>query len=616
MKAGMTASVLVVLGCQLEPGGNKGDFADGEAQSNRGTEAGLVGYWKLRGDCRDHSGRGNHGVNHGVDLRTGYFNGRDAYIQVPDSKSLELGEGDFTVCAWVFTGGAFSDVIGDVIGKFDPARRRGFTLNIKSSSGGYQSAGDDRQVHFGIDNARLGRWQDCGRPSRTSNYVSNSLTVFQGKLYAAITDARDEKDWCHVFRYEGGKKWVDCGRVGDGRTTGVIPLIVHQGRLYAATTTYDWTRVLTGNYDASRVYVYEGGKRWRDCGQPGNSLRLNCMASYKGRLYVGGDRGKLLPGEKQWKGRPYRVYVHEGGKDWKVSGTFPAERPRNCYPHAMAVHDGRLFVGYPTVYAFDGERWTFAGTPVGRTPKALLPMLQVHSLEVYRGQLLAGMWPEARAVAYRGGEDWTDRGRLGDGTEINAFTVYNGKLYGGAIPRAEVMRFDDAGRWTSLRRFYSPPGWTPAPPDNATAAQVNEWSRVTSLTVHEGRLFASIGSCTSSVLDAPTDVRGKVYSIEAGKSVSHGRDLGPGWHHLTAVRTKDRLKLFINGKIAAMSSTFNQTDYDLANKRPLLIGSGEMDFFSGKIREVRMFNMALTTERIQAELNRWTPPGTRSEVQK
>ena len=65
-----------------------------------------------------------------------------------------------------------------------------------------------------------------------------------------------------------------------------------------------------------------------------------------------------------------------------------------------------------------------------------------------------------------------------------------------------------------------------------------------------------------------------------------------------------------------MSSTFNQTDYDLANKRPLLIGSGEMDFFSGKIRDVRMFNMALTTERIQAELNRWTPPGTRSEVQK
>ena len=27
---------------------------------------GLVAHWKLAGDCRDDSGHGNHGVNHGV----------------------------------------------------------------------------------------------------------------------------------------------------------------------------------------------------------------------------------------------------------------------------------------------------------------------------------------------------------------------------------------------------------------------------------------------------------------------------------------------------------------------------------------------------------------------
>ncbi|MBM3993494.1 MAG: hypothetical protein FJ303_04995, partial [Planctomycetes bacterium] len=27
---------------------------------------GLIGYWKLAGDCRDHSGHGHHGTNHGV----------------------------------------------------------------------------------------------------------------------------------------------------------------------------------------------------------------------------------------------------------------------------------------------------------------------------------------------------------------------------------------------------------------------------------------------------------------------------------------------------------------------------------------------------------------------
>jgi hypothetical protein len=564
---------------------------------------GLIGWWKLNGDCRDHSGHGHHGQNHGVNLKTGRFDGRRAYIEVPHHEALSLGKDDFTICAWVSTEKQLDDVLGDVVNKYDPTRRKGFTLNLKSSSGGYQSSGDDRHVHFGIDNGRLSEWQDCGRPSKTSNYVSNSLTVYRGQLYAAITDAKDKSDWCHVFRYGGGKKWIDCGRVGQGMTTGVMSLIVHQGSLYAATTTYDWTRVFSGKYDPVRVYRYEGGTRWIDCGQPGECLRINCMASYKGRLYAGGDRGMLQPGERQWKGRPYKVYVYDGGTKWKVAGEFPAEEPKNCYPHAMAVHDGKLYVGYPNVYSYDGEHWQFVGTPIGQTPKKLRPLLQVHCLEVFRGRLHAGMWPEARAVAYGGRENWEDRGRLGGGTEVNALTVYNGKLYGGAIPRAEVTRFDGDRKWTSLHRFYSPPGWNPAPPDAATRAQVNEWTRVTSLTVYRGRLFASIGSCTASVLDAPADVRGKVYSMEAGKCVSYDDDLGPGWKHISAVRKKGRLVLYVNGKQVARSSPFHPNDYDISNDRPLKIGFGEMDYFSGRIKDVRIYNKALNENELRIVQN-------------
>ena len=269
----------------------------------------------------------------------------------------------------------------------------------------------------------------------------------------------------------------------------------------------------------------------------------------------------------------------------------------------MSVHDGRLYVGYPTVYAFDGKEWEFSGTPVGLTPKKLHPLLQVHSLEVYRGKLYAGMWPEARAVVYSGGQDWKDRGRLGDGTEINAFTVYNGKLYGGSIPRAEVTRYDDGDTWTSLRKFFSPDGWNPGPPDSASREQVNKWSRVTSLTVHQGKLFASIGSCTSSVLDAPADVRGKVFSIEAGKCVSTGEDLGSGWKHIAAVRQGNRIKLYIDGKLAVQSSAFNPNDFDLTNDRPLRIGFGELDYFTGKIRDVRIFDRSLIKSEIQSLLN-------------
>jgi hypothetical protein len=52
--------------------------------------------------------------------------------------------------------------------------------------------------------------------------VSNSLTVYDGHLYAGIIDAGDESGWCHVYRYASGKEWIDCGRVGKGKTTGVM----------------------------------------------------------------------------------------------------------------------------------------------------------------------------------------------------------------------------------------------------------------------------------------------------------------------------------------------------------------------------------------------------------
>jgi hypothetical protein len=194
--------------------------------------------------------------------------------------------------------------------------------------------------------------------------------------------------------------------------------------------------------------------------------------------------------------------------------------------------------------------------------------------------------------------------------------VYNGQLYGGTIPRAEVFRFNPAAQrgvpipppspeskpqrrvrrpapppepgspaWTSVRRFLEPAGYEFRNP--------NEWARVTSLTTFQGKLFASLGSCTSSRLDAPCDFRGTVWSMEAGRNVSYDRDLGPGWKHLAAVRRGDRLELYVNGRLAGTSTAFPPADYDLTTESPLRIGFGEVDYFSGKIREVRLFGRAL-----------------------
>jgi len=557
------------------------------AHCARGADPSLVGHWNLQGDCRDSSGHENHGVNHGVDLEHGAFDGVQTYIEVPASESLKLGTGDFALCVWVYTDSELDDIVGDVVDMYDPLRRRGITLTINSSAGGYQAQGTDRHVHFGIDNAQASDWQDCGYPSPSSNYVSNSLTVYKGKLYAATSGGTSEKDWRHVYRYEGGQNWADCGQVGEGRVEGVGPLIVHNGELYAVTTTIDWTRVKSGKYDAARVYRYLGGTGWEDCGQPSDNRTLNCVASFKGKLYVGGGPEN------------YGVFVHEGGTTWQPSKLFPhRDLPDGCFPHSMCRHNGKLFVAYPGAHAFDGNEWVFAGETL---PPGQDWFLQTHAMGIFQGKLLAGTWPEGKVSAYCGGEKWEVIGRVGmDGTEVQSLAVYNGKLYGGSLPRAEVCRYDGNHDWTSMKRFYSPDGWEPGAPGKLSRQQVNVMGRLTSLTVCDGKLFASTGSCTSSILDAPErGVRGKVFSMEAGKVASYDDDLGPGWKHLAAVRQGGRLKLYVNGDLVAESTQFDPDMYDVSTTQPLKIGFGQTEYFAGKMADLRLYNRSLATDEIK-----------------
>ncbi len=534
----------------------------------------LVGHWPLRGDANDRSGCGNHGSAHGESVAAGVFDGRAGFVEVPASASLDFGRNDFTLCAWVFTAPDTGDAPGDILARYDPARRRGFTLGLLASAGGYSSHGEDRRVFFGTDDARLGPWEDCGRPSATSNYISNSLTVFEGALYAAITDAAREEDWCRVFRYRGSGSWEDCGRVGARKARGVGPMIVHRGRLYAATWNYDWTRLgVDPAYEADpcRVYRYAGGTRWEDCGQISECRRLFGLASFRGALYVSAEDG--------------RCYTDAGGGGFRECGRFPN------YAHPLGVSDGRLFAGVLNpagVWAYDGATWTALGNPLGAEERCN----QIHELEVFRGALHATTWPDGHVVRLEAGGAWSDCGRLGDALEINALAVYNGKLYGGSIPRAEVYRYDDGATWTSIKRFLEPAGYEFKKPE--------EWARVTSLTVFEGKLFAGMGSCTSSHLDSPADFRGSVYAVRAGACVSHDRDIGPGWKHIAALRRGRVLEIYVGGVRASSSEALGDGALDVSCGAPLRIGCGEKAHFAGKIREVRAYRRALDGAEIAA----------------
>lgn len=546
----------------------------------RAADRGLVGYWKLESDCRDHSGAGNNGQNHGVDLATGEFTGRGAYIEIPSSPSLNFGKGDFAVTAWVSTERDLDDVVGDIVAKFDPARRKGFNLTVNGSSPGYNGPSNVRNVFFGVDDGTAGKWSDCGRPNGAT-HNSDALTVYKGALYVGSTDAADEEDWAHVYRYKGGEEWEDLGRLGDRKTRGVYAMVVHDGELYAATSASHGTQ--PPSMDFGRVYRYRGGREWEDIGEPGPTHRLHSLASYNGKLYVASFNQVL--------GDVGRICVYEGNKKWRVCGEFDG------WPHTLTVHDGRLYAAFPKgeVYAYDGSTWENLGNPYGD----LVICNQVHSQGVYQGNLHIGAWPKGKVAVRRDGQ-WEDTGPLGDATEVTSLTTYNGCLYAGTIPRAEVFRLDGPNQWTSLRRLFDPPGFEPVSVGERGEG-VADWTRASGACVFQGKLFVCTATCYRTMMaePRPDEMRGKVFSYQAGAAVSLDDDLEPGWKHVAAVRNGRELRLYVDGKLAAAAEAGGD-ELDVSCDSPLRIGFGPQSHFRGKIREVRLYNRSLNEDEIQA----------------
>jgi hypothetical protein len=159
-------------------------------------------------------------------------------------------------------------------------------------------------------------------------------------------------------------------------------------------------------------------------------------------------------------------------------------------------------------------------------------------------------------------------------------------VYAGVIPKAEVYRYERDGDWTLLGHLAQRPDW-----------EVNNyptWLRVLCLTSFQGRLFGCTGSCKGRALDAKADASmGRIYSIQAGQVVSHERDIGGEWTHLAGVREGRKLKLYVNGKLAATSELRDGPAFNLSNNLPLLIGFGAQNYFTGWLSDVRLYDGAL-----------------------
>ncbi|MCG3148641.1 MAG: hypothetical protein PCFJNLEI_02086 [Verrucomicrobiae bacterium] len=528
----------------------------------------LIAHWRLNADARDSVGA-LHAEAQTVAFQDGaaVFNGVDSCVTVPDHPLLQFGTRPFKLTAQVKLSAPPAIASGEVVSKFDAARRNGFSIRIGSSKPGYSSISDARNVHASIDDAKLGEWQDHGKPWLTNTLVS-TLTVFRGDLYTGIADAMPGENTPAIFRFRGGTEWEYCGKLDvDPRTRSVMSMIVHAGALYVGTGNWNWDKSLQGNCGPTHVFRYEGGTRWHDCGEFGTGKRVLSLASFDGKLYAGDDRGM----------------VHRMDDDGKW--TWCGQLGQHDRVNAMMIFQGRLY-GAPhgAIFRYDGgTEWTCVGGLPDRRD-GLFGENQTHTLQVYNSHLWAGMWPQGKVLRCEAPGRWTDTGQLGGQypiNEINDLAVYNGKLYAGVIPLAEVYRYETDGQWANIGRLVQN--------EAMDETSIRTWNRVPCLTVYRGRLFAGTSSCHGDAAEKPHPHAGRVYSIEAGRNVSFDDDLGSDWHEIAFERDATELRLSIDNKLVGRSVAFTAGDYNLSNTQPLCFGVGPQSHLAGAIREVRLF---------------------------
>jgi dienelactone hydrolase len=454
------------------------------------------------------------------------------------------GAGDFSIALHL------DGAEGDLASQFDPVKRRGWHLTLQTNRGITTSQPNTRQLQFGIDDNKVSEFIDLGRPGNA--VLPFGFAVHEGRLYTGTCEP-GEGDRGRVYLHAGGQRWLDCSV--PAQSNSITALVVHQGKLHAAEGRYNTggsaLAPAKNQAPGGRVWRFDDG-RWTDLGQLPDTDAVGGLVVFRGKLYA----SSLY--------KPAGLFRHEGGTLWSRLPT-----PEGKRVNTLTVFRDRLYAtsydgGH--VYRWDGEQWTDLGRLEQNT--------QTYSFVVHDEHLLVGTWPSGKVYRLTGDDRWVDTGRLGEEREVMGMLVANSMLYAGTLPLAEVFRHDGDQRWTKVARLDTTPDVT--------------YRRVWTMASHQGRLI--LGTLPA----------GKVFAFEPGRSATWDFELPPGKHHVVAVKERGVLKLYVDGRFAAMSSLFDPADYNLATDTPPRIGAGRTETFQGRLADVRIYRRALTEGEIAA----------------
>jgi hypothetical protein len=324
-----------------------------------------------------------------------------------------------------------------------------------------------------------------------------------------------------------------------------------------------------------RIFRYAGGSEWIDTGGLGDADSVAAIVPLGDELYAipmySEGLYRLEPGGTggwTWCGSPGRRLLALGVHDGALYGAGNDHADvvsANAQTAAGIVVPARSAEGGGGVFRYlGGTSWASLGLQPETT--------QVYSIETFGGAMHVGTWPNG--LVYRQtGDAWQSCGRLGRETEVMNLIAFNGALYGGTLPEARLFRLDGAQTWTDVGRLDDTPDVL--------------YRRAASMAVHDGDLV--VGTLPSA----------RVHSMRVGVTVSTGRALEHGRHHVAGVRRGAGIELYVDGALAAARVSPGGT-LDLGVLPAPRVGAGPRAAFTGEVLEARVFDAALDARAIVA----------------
>lgn len=112
-----------------------------------------------------------------------------------------------------------------------------------------------------------------------------------------------------------------------------------------------------------------------------------------------------------------------------------------------------------------------------------------------------------------------------------------------------------------------------------------DYRRVWSMAVYKGQLFA--GTLPS----------GKVWSLRNEPLATCDFGLSSGWHRVTVTYDLLQISLFLDGQFISSAAFADSSRKDVSGI-PFILGKGPQCHFSGRLREVELFDFAMSSEEV------------------